>query len=509
MDWQAAGSVAAEIAAAWQAEGGPGGAILVFDAERVRAEACGGFANLDFALPFGAETAARYASITKHFVAALALRLADEGRLGLDDPLGRHLPGLAPAPASVSIGRALDMTGGLPDAMETLWLLGGNATTSIGPQPLLRFVSALDALNFPQGSQISYSNTGYRLLQAALEAGAEGLEAQLAARFFRPLGLSVRLPEDETDPVAKLATGYWKSPRGWLRGRYGLHVSASGGLAGSARDLATWLQALLADRAPAAGLLARLAATRRLADGRPTGYGLGLARTMFGGRSFVGHGGSLPGYKNHFLLDMEGGAGVVVLSNREETDAHGIAIRVVAALTGAPEPAPADFFAPAPGRYVADEGPFWVEYADGALTYLGAQETLVDGGGGWAVSRSAHLPMRVRQEGADIVGEIGHKAWRFRPVTPAAADPGWAGSWVCPEQHARFDIEVGGGEAWLSAGSGAFRERLPMIALPGNRALATRRTGPWTQRICLGFEGDSVRLVTSRSRVIRYIRSAR
>src|SRR5690606_18158394 len=102
--------------------------------------------------------------------------------------------------------------------------------------------------------------------------------------------------------VPNLATGYWKSPQGWRRGRYGLHFSASGGITGTARDLATWAHALLVGRGPAAGLLRTLAAPRALLDGTPTGYGLGLARAPLGGHELIGHGGSLPGYKNHFLI---------------------------------------------------------------------------------------------------------------------------------------------------------------------------------------------------------------
>jgi CubicO group peptidase (beta-lactamase class C family) len=201
-------------------------------------------------------------------------------------------------------------------------------------------VRRLDGLNFATGTEISYSNTGYRLVQAAIEAKGIDYRAALAERFFAPLGLSITLPEDQTEPVPNLATGYWKSAEGWRRGVYGLHFSASGGLAGTARDLMLWAQALLADREPVAGLLDRLSATRHLVDQRATEYGLGLAWSRLGARGLIGHGGSLPGFKNHFLLDREAGAGVVVLTNREDADAHDIALRIMAALDGASLPAP-------------------------------------------------------------------------------------------------------------------------------------------------------------------------
>ena len=79
--------------------------------------------------------------------------------------------------------------------------------------------------------------------------------------------------------------------------------SGSGGLAGTPGDLARWLAALLADAPPLRGVLAALTAPRKLADrGRVSFYGLGLARMQLGQEELIGHGGSLPGYKNHVLL---------------------------------------------------------------------------------------------------------------------------------------------------------------------------------------------------------------
>ncbi|HEY0420586.1 MAG TPA: serine hydrolase domain-containing protein, partial [Acetobacteraceae bacterium] len=403
MHWTNAAEEAGRIAQDWTTEGGPGGAIILFDRQDIRAEAAGGLASLEGFRRFDADSVVRYASVSKHFLCATLLRT---GAIGFDDPLGAHLS--LPHPlADVTVGRALDMTGGLPDAMEMLWLLGVSPTTSLDRHALLRFVSGFDALNFAPGTEISYSNTGYRLVQAALEAKLGPYDRLLADHFFRPLGLSIRLPEDETDPVPELAAGYWRGPRGWQRGRYGLHFSASGGLAGSGRDLAVWAQAMLADSGPAEDLLPPLGALRHLEDGRPTGYGLGLARAPLGNALLIGHGGSLPGYKNHFLLAPARGAGVVVVSNREDTDAQTLALRVMSVLLGIPRPDGAAGLLPA-GRFVAEEGPFWLDQEAGTATFLGAAQVLHAGEDGWAESNSAHLPMRLHAENGYIDGEIGH-----------------------------------------------------------------------------------------------------
>lgn len=502
MDWQAAAVEAGRIAQAWTAEGGPGGAVLLFDADDLRAQACGGLANLELALPFQADTAVRYASLSKHFLAACLLR-AGEPRL--DDYLGTHLA-LPPALGAVTVGRALDMTSGLPDALESLWLLGVPPGTPLGEPALLAFLRRLEGLNFAPGSEISYSNTGYRLVQAALEAKRDGYGTVLRERFFRPLGLGIRLPADEAEPVPQLAGGYWKSPSGWRCGRYGLHYSAAAGLAGSAQDLASWLQALLGGRAPADGLLSRLGRLRTLADGRTTGYGLGLARQALGSRILVGHGGALAGFRNQFLLDPQAGAGVLVVSNREDTDAATLALRVMAALHRTKLPEPARGVLPE-GLYAMPGTPFWLEHAGGVVTFMGASGTVYPDDEGVA-GGSAHLPIRLRQENGAISGEIGHVPRRFVPVPAGLApEPGWAGGWVCPAQNARFDVAVANGQARLTIGTGPLRTELKLRPIGEGRALTERGgDGPWTQRACVQFGRDEARLVTAGSRVLRFVR---
>ncbi len=506
MQWSKATEEAARIAARWTAEGGPGGAIVLFNGRDIHSEAFGGLASLELNLPFTGETAVRYASISKHFCAALLLRLQADGVLSLNDALGVHLPMLRRVPASVSIGRALDMTGGLADTMETLWLLGVPWTATMERHALFDFISSVDVLNFPAGSEISYSNTGYRLIESALTLKSLNYGAALRERFFRPLGLTIRLPEDENEPVANLAAGYWRSDDDWHRGRYGLHFSASGGLVGSAHDLVTWLMALMTGQTPADDLLAPLGARRRLNDGTQTAYGLGLARSPLPGEIAVGHGGSLPGYKNHFLFLPERQAGVVVLSNRDDTDAHGIALQVLAALTGSVLPDRALGLLPQ-GLFVAQKGPCWIEHAAGELTFLGATERLFVDDDGSAVSRSAHLPVRLHHAHGGVAGEIGHVARAFAPVAANIALPrSWEGEWMCEQHGARCSIARVDGGAQVTIGVGPLRTTLPLTPLGPYRGLTDRQDGPWRQRACLMLNprARTLWMVTSRSRVLQF-----
>ena len=503
-DRSAAAACADALAAAWDAVAGPGGAILLIGRDGPTHAACGGLADLALGRRITQDTAFRWASITKQLLAALALRAGP----GLEARLGEHLPSLSPAVGSVTVSHALGMTSGLPDAMEAAWQCHVPPSAAMSRAMLLDFVARLPALNTPQGTEVSYTNTGYRLMQHLLEARLGPVGEAWREAYFTPLGMAAtHFPEDWTDPVPGLARGYWRDGEGgWREGCYGPHFSASGGLAGSASDLAAWLAGLLAGRGPLAGVLEALSAPRRLVDGQETAYGLGLGRTPLGPHILVGHGGSLPGYKNHVLLSRELDAGVAVLTNREEGDSLGLALSVMAAGLGLELPPPAPE-ALRPGLYAAaGDEPFWIEVAGGAVSFLGAREPLYAGGDGWAVSRSPYMWIRLRQEGSAIIGEVNHAAYRFLPVQNAVCDPGWEGEWRNEAFGSAFSIGPGGRS--LTMGAGPLRATMPLTPLGAGRALFRRADGPWAQRPCLHVQGDRARLVTNRCRVLEYRRAS-
>ena len=495
-DWAAAGAVARRIAAGWQEEGGPGGAIVLFDTSGVRESAAGGLASLEHRVPFTAATPTRLASISKHFLAATLLHHG----VPLSTPLGEMLPELGGDLATLPLVRALDMTAALPDMMETLWQLGVPYTSGLDRETVYRLACRLTTLNAAPGTEMAYSNTGWRLAQAGLERRAGRSYGELLAEIVGPLqgGLSFAL--DETEIVPGLATGYWQDGADWRRGRYGVHFSASGGMVGTAEALAGWLSGLLADRD---GLLSRLLAGHPRQDGSIGSYRLGLVATEWAGWPLVTHGGSLPGYRNHLLMLPRQGAGVVVLTNREE-DVLPAGLALIAALTGAPGPEPAQDL-PA-GLYAAQEGPFWAELGSDYLGFMGGHERLyADGSGGWR-ALPAYTDVAVRIDREIIEGRIGGAARRLLRVPEGLdLDPALVGRWRERSFGSEIVVEADGLARFPLAGVLAATTRL--TSLPGRRALADFVHGPWRHRPCLVLQDDgTLRLASARARVLHYDR---
>ncbi|MEE6261457.1 serine hydrolase domain-containing protein [Plantactinospora sonchi] len=256
----------------------------------------------------------RIGSISKTMTAALLLRQRDEGRLDLDDPLERHLPG-GPL-GTVRLRQLLSHVGGLQREPDGDWW---ERSAGADLDTLLAGLTA-DKLSHPPHRVFHYSNLAYGLLGAVLERRTgESWWDLVRSRLLDPLGM-VRTSYQATEPFAR---GYVVHPwHGTLHEEPRTDTGAmapAGQLWASLTDLARWA-AFLADPDPevlAPETLAEMCTPAVLADldSWTAGYGLGLELHRLGDRVYVGHGGSMPGYVATLSVHRPSGTGVVGFAN--------------------------------------------------------------------------------------------------------------------------------------------------------------------------------------------------
>lgn len=499
LNWDAAADRAGRLMRG--PETGPGGALIGFDLEGTHVTHAFGRADLASNAPFTVDTICRYASVTKHVFCAFVLAHPDV--IGLQDTLGQHLPQLQPALGEITVGQALSMSGGVPDTRECLTLIGHSVFTRTEAEDLLAFHAQMSRPSYAPGTEVHYSNGGYRLVEEAMRAHGLDFDTFLAEQLRDGFGLSLRASEYWTDPVPGLAPGYFRAEDGWKAGFQGMHLSAAGSLSGSVRDLARWGQILLTGEGRFEGVLPALSEPGVLKDGTRTGYGLGLRHQDLAGHALVGHGGSQPGYKTYLLLDPEQRAGVAVVANRDDLNTADIAQQVMAAaLDIAALPRPGTTLVP--GLYVAAEGADWLEIDGTSARRLDDDVTLYDVGGGESDSFSPTSRLRLRMEGQAIRGTVGHAPARFVPVVEEAAPPVHLdGLWHTPAFGAHAEIRDGA----IIFGAGPTRRAMPLRPLGGGRYLFTLKDGPSTRRICLAETGEGrFDLALSRARTMEWRR---
>ncbi|HEY6117905.1 MAG TPA: serine hydrolase domain-containing protein, partial [Candidatus Dormibacteraeota bacterium] len=164
----------------------PGAAVGVVHGDTLVWEAGLGYADVESRRAPDATTLYRIASITKTFTGTAVMRLRDEGKLRLDDPVGRHIPELADL-EDVTIRRLLSHESGLQsEPPDTDWRKV-RYQASVADN-LARAAEIRAAI--PPNSQQKYSNLGFQLL-GEIVARVSGVPYTdyIRANILDPLGL--------------------------------------------------------------------------------------------------------------------------------------------------------------------------------------------------------------------------------------------------------------------------------------------------------------------------------
>ncbi|MBZ5589785.1 MAG: beta-lactamase family protein [Acidobacteriia bacterium] len=289
-----------------------------------------GNARLDPRLPATPEMRYPIGSITKQFTATAVLLLAEEGRLSLDDRLVRWFPDLTRA-RDVTLRQLLSMTSGYQD----FWPQDYVMPMMLEPTAPLAIVErwAKKPLDFEPGTKWQYSNTNYVILGLVVEkVSGTSLFDLLNARVFTPLGIGTVTETDRSafgpaDPEGYLRFGLGplrpapEVGRGWIFG--------AGGLAMTAGDLARWDISMINQAVMQPDSYRQMETEVRTARGVGTGYGLGVSVGMADDHRYLSHGGGVSGFTARNTVYPDDRAAVVVLTNRDPTNAAGqIATRV-------------------------------------------------------------------------------------------------------------------------------------------------------------------------------------
>jgi D-alanyl-D-alanine carboxypeptidase len=302
-----------------------------------------GYRNLDDRVPADADTLYGLGSNTKQFTAAAILLLRDAGKIDVDAPVGRYLPGI-PHGNEVTIRNLLTHTGGYAEFTELpdIDMLGARPVTN---EEILDTVVSRP-LGFKPGTKWQYSNTGFVMLAAIVEKLSGMSYADfLRTRIFGPLGMSRTHYGDEQIVEANRATGYARFAMGEQEHEAHLDYSwfsGAGAIESTLADLEKWNDAIDRGTLLSAESRAMMHTPYKLADGTDTRYGFGLfVQTLPGGKHVVLHGGDTTGFGTQDARFVEDGVDVIVLTNQEPGSYNAILNAVYAAVVpAAPRPLP-------------------------------------------------------------------------------------------------------------------------------------------------------------------------
>lgn len=315
----------------------------------------GGFIDLNKKTPTSVDSIFRIASMTKSFTAMAILKLRDEGKLQLDDPVNKYVPELKnqkltqDAPA-ITIRNLLTHSAGFPE--DNPW---GDRQLSMSNKAFEKLITNGISLSNTTGTAFEYSNLGFALLGLVINK-VSGMPYQdyIAKKIWQPLGMKQVGWDYSKISSPNLAQGYRWEHGAWSRedmladGAFG----AMGGMFSSIEAFSHYV-ALFQESWPTRDAREREPITRSslremqqawqfnqlnseflFLSGEPStmveAYGYGLRWFHDGDKkTYVGHSGGLPGFGSNWLILPDYGVGIILLTNLTYAPAADINFQVL------------------------------------------------------------------------------------------------------------------------------------------------------------------------------------
>lgn len=285
------------------------GSVLIAQNGKILLKKGYGYANVEWDQPNTADTVFRIASLTKGFTALATLKLEEQGRLSLKDPLSKYIPNF-PRGNQITLEQLLTHTSGIRDytAAPDFPLIMGSP---VSLDTLLNRIKAQPYDSSP-GSTFRYNNSGYILLGMVLEkVTGKPYAAVLQELILNPLGLTHTGYDENQVPVKNLASGYVYTG-GILYNAPALDLSnvyAAGGMRSTLNDLYTYSQAFNDPN------LLKKENWQRLFTPVREHYGLGWVIEPLGQEQAIYHTGSIPGYSSILARFPDENLTIIILSN--------------------------------------------------------------------------------------------------------------------------------------------------------------------------------------------------
>ena len=300
----------------------PGATIAIVSGERVIYTKAFGISNVETGAPMTPEMLFRIGSTTKMFTAASLVALAVDGKLNLDEPIGKHVEGLDPKIAALTAHQLLTHTAGIIDEAP---MYGDHDDSAMGRT--IRSWKENQLFTEPD-KIISYSNPGYWLAGFVAESiSKKPFADHMSESLFKPLGMNsttFRPTMAMTYPLAQGHNAPGKSAPTVVRPFADNAASwPAGSMFTNVSDLSRFIIAFMnggkleGKQVLSPQLIARLSTPQVSIASQPQAkYGYGLMFGNYRGVRMVEHGGSRSGYGSVIKMVPDHRFAVIVLGNR-------------------------------------------------------------------------------------------------------------------------------------------------------------------------------------------------
>lgn len=277
-----------------------------------------GFANVEHQVPVKADTVFQSGSVGKQFTSAAVMQLVEEGKINLDDKIGKYFKDAPAAWENITVRHLLTHTSGMTDYPKEF-----DFRRDYTEAELFEVIKKMP-LAFAPGEKWSYSNLGYVTLGVLIgKVTGKFYGDFLQERLFKPLGMQTARVINENDIIPNRASGYvlvngklenqrWVSPT--------LNTTADGALYLTLADMAKWDAALYDEKLFKKESLGQMWTPAKLSGDKTHPYGFGWFLRDVQGSRLIEHGGAWQGFKSQISRYVDEKTSVIVFANLIQAD---------------------------------------------------------------------------------------------------------------------------------------------------------------------------------------------
>lgn len=287
-----------------------------------------GKANIELNVPASEKTVYKIASVSKQFIAAGIMKLVQEGKLKVSDPITKFIKGAPASWNAITIRHLLDHTSGLPAEPP-----GFDGMKEQADSVYIKNAFS-DTLSYPVGSKYVYSNFGYFVLADIIRITShQSFPAYMKEHIFDECGLSNTRTTSLAAIVPDRAAGYLKNEdNSVINAPNYIALRPSGAFLSNIEDLLKWEMDMqhnkLLTQRNWDQMWGDTVRTPLTMDNEVIYYGYGWMTNKVNGKQLVHHGGSLPGFKSVYFRFIQAHTAVIILTNADNADAYGIAFGI-------------------------------------------------------------------------------------------------------------------------------------------------------------------------------------
>ncbi len=414
-DAELAPAVRAAVSKILEARRTPGASVAIARGDEIVFAEGFGLADVENDVKATPDSAFRIGSVTKQFTAAAIVRLAEQGKLSLDDDVTQFVPEFAAGKKKITIRNLLNHTSGIKNYTELGGMMEATAIPVETEEMMKRFER--EPRDFDPGAAFHYSNSGYYLLGMIIEAVERRPYADVMREwFFEPIGMTHTTAADDDVILKGRAQGYGHDGGETVNDRpISMTVPfAAGCIVSTAPDLVRWARELVSGGVVNSASYGWMTTPAVLPDGAPTSYGFGLGMRRFCGHRQVSHNGGINGFGSNLSWYPDDDVTIAVLCNAEDGDPDAIE-REIAKLVlelGEWPPPPAPLPAADAERFVGDFAATLADRAVKGRVFLEGDKAKVDlpgrkavplvflGDGRFVSARDPDLELRFEKNGA-------------------------------------------------------------------------------------------------------------